>query len=278
MYLTKTITDLQQHLQVAVKKGANIGFVPTMGALHEGHISLIKRALSENEYVVCSIFVNPTQFNQATDLESYPKTPGADVMMLAAAGNHVLLHPDISDIYPNGMQVKPRNLGPVSTIFEGAFRPGHFDGVAEVVSRLFNAVKPTKAYFGLKDYQQCMIIKALVELEDIPVSLVFCPTQRENDGLAMSSRNRRLTAEQRKTAAIIPQTLAFIRANYSYYNKDELLLAARESLLGCLQLEYLDIVHAHTLQPLGSASDPAVALFAGRCGEVRLIDNMLLTE
>ncbi len=278
MHLSKTISGLQQHLLKAAQKGLEIGFVPTMGALHNGHISLVKRALSENDLVVCSIFVNPTQFNQAADLETYPRTPAEDIVLLTQAGTHVLFHPEVKEMYPSGMQVKLRNLGSVSSIFEGASRPGHFDGVAEVVSRLLHAVKPTRAYFGLKDYQQCMIINTLVELEHIPVSLVFCPTQREPDGLAMSSRNRRLSPEYRKQAIVISRTLFEMKDNYKFAQKQELLESCRARLNKSLQLEYLEIVNAHTLLPLQSADESAVALFAGRCGEVRLIDNMLLTE
>ncbi|MCE2788224.1 MAG: pantoate--beta-alanine ligase [Bacteroidota bacterium] len=278
MHLSKTISGLQQHLLKAAQKGLEIGFVPTMGALHNGHISLIKKALSENDLVVCSIFVNPTQFNQAADLETYPRTPAEDIALLTLAGNHILFHPEVNEMYPSGMQVKSRDLGPVSSIFEGASRPGHFDGVAEVVSRLLNVVKPMRAYFGLKDYQQCMIIKSLVELEHIPVSLVFCPTQREPDGLAMSSRNRRLSPENREQAIVISRTLFEMKDNYRFEQKQELLESCRARLSKSLQMEYLDIVNARTLMPLQSAAESAVALFAGRCGEVRLIDNMLLTE
>lgn len=278
MQLFKHIAGLSQILMEARQSGKTIGFVPTMGALHQGHISLIKRAAAENDLVVCSIFVNPTQFNQQSDLDKYPKTLANDILLLEDAGCHLLFHPEVSEMYPEGIIAQVRNFGLLTTLFEGAFRPGHFDGVAEIVKKLFAIVQPTTAYFGLKDYQQCMVVEALVREDQIPVKLVFCETQRDADGLALSSRNRRLSDTQRETALLIPQTLFWIKQNYRQQDLNVLLNEARHKLEPAIKIEYIDIVNQKTLLPLTTSSEDAVVLFAGWCGEVRLIDNMLLSD
>lgn len=278
MLLFKNIRELTQYLGSFPQQGKSIGFVPTMGALHQGHISLIRQAAESNELVVCSIFINPTQFNQASDLEKYPKTIGNDVLLLEEAGCHVLFYPEAAEMYPEGLYAPPRNFGKLTTIYEGAFRPGHFDGVAEVVKRLFNIVQPNRAYFGLKDYQQCMVVQALVKEEKFPVDLVFCPTMREADGLAMSSRNRRLSQDDREKALIISKTLFWMKNHYSRLSIPELLKKAETELSNKLKVEYIDIVNAETLEQVTTPEQKAVALFAGWCGDVRLIDNMLLNE
>lgn len=278
MLLFKNIRELTQYLGSPLQSGKSIGFVPTMGALHHGHISLIKSAAEKNEITVCSIFINPTQFNQASDLEKYPKTLANDIMLLEEAGCNILFHPDAEEVYPDGLHAPERSFGKLTNFFEGAFRPGHFDGVAEVVKRLFTIIKPNRAYFGLKDYQQCMVVQALVNEEKLPVELIFCPTIREAGGLAMSSRNIRLNKEQREEALVISQTLFWIKENYHRLSVPDLLSEADSRLSEVLRVEYIDIVNAETLEPLTSVKQKAVALFAGWCGEVRLIDNLLLNE
>lgn len=274
MFLTKNTAVLKAHL--ASSSGQSIGFVPTMGALHAGHISLIEKSLKENDITVCSIFVNPTQFNQAADLEKYPRTLEADITLLEKTGCHVLFHPEIAEMYPEGTAVNMRDLGLITQVFEGVFRVGHFDGVCEIVNRFFQIIQPTKAYFGLKDYQQCMVINAMVKSESIPVELVFSPTQRDANELALSSRNRRLDEAQYKDALIIPQTLQYVKENYGKQTTETLLNEARQRISSKTKVDYLDIVHAETLQPITSLNEPAVALFAGWVGDVRLIDNTLL--
>lgn len=276
MLLFKKISDLQKNLSHVSGK---IGFVPTMGALHEGHLSLIRKSKAENDITVCSIFVNPLQFNNAVDLQKYPRTLPHDMELLISAGCDILFAPDANEMYWNEAEKKLNfEVGVLDTLFEGVLRPGHFMGVAVVVNKFFNIVNPTNAYFGLKDYQQCMLIQKMVADLHLNIQLHLCPTLRENDGLAMSSRNTRLTPEARKVASIIHEILLYSKQNYRTQNitnlEDWCKSRLKEEPL--YRLEYFNIVNAETLLPINSASEPAVALCAAFLDGVRLIDNMVL--
>ncbi len=277
MLLFKTIASLQSHLSTLQ---GSVGFVPTMGALHEGHISLINQSRSENAFTVASIFVNPLQFNNASDLEKYPRTLPEDMLMLQQAGCDILFAPNAKEMYASASdKLLDFDPGMLDTLFEGEMRPGHFKGVAVVVHKLFQIVKPTNAYFGLKDYQQCMLISKLVRDLKLPVELHFCPTLREADGLAMSSRNRRLNEEQRQAALRIYEALTYAKTHYRT-EKSSAIEAWCKSFMEqspLYRVEYFNIVNAETLLPLMHSDEPAVALCAAFVGEVRLIDNMVLT-
>ncbi|MDE5573472.1 MAG: pantoate--beta-alanine ligase, partial [Muribaculaceae bacterium] len=197
MEIIRTVKELKHAVEQAKVQGTKIGLVPTMGALHAGHVSLIERARCENDFVVVSVFVNPTQFNNPTDLKTYPRTEEADCEKLEAAGVDVAFIPSVEEIYPEP-DTRVFELGPVAEVMEGAMRPGHFNGVAQIVSKLFEMVQPDRAYFGEKDFQQIAVIRKMVELCGFNIEIVDCPIKREDDGLALSSRNVRLTAEQRK--------------------------------------------------------------------------------
>lgn len=260
--------------------GKCIGFVPTMGALHDGHLSLIRKAKSECDVVISSIFVNPTQFNDPKDFERYPRVVEEDRLMLASAGCDVLFLPTVEGIYPDDSSRTVVSFGFLESILEGAHRPGHFSGVGMVVKRLFEIVKPDKAFFGQKDYQQVMIIRSLVEQFHLPVEIVAMPTVREKDGLAMSSRNRLLNETERETALVISRVLQKTKENFHLKSIEELHSDARKELDECegLRLEYFTICKGETLEVLRSKSESArpVALIAAYVGKVRLIDNMEL--
>jgi pantoate--beta-alanine ligase len=283
MILVKQTTTLQQHIAKAKTKGHNIGFVPTMGALHLGHISLITNAKKENDLVISSIFINPTQFNNAKDFEKYPITIEKDIELLHDSGCDILFLPSVAEVYPNGTQsLQHYDLGFIETVYDGAFRPGHFQGVCNVVQRLFEIVTPHHAYFGLKDYQQCMVIQKLVQLmqwQDV-VQLHFCETLRETDGLAMSSRNMRLSVADRKIAPIIYQTLKWIKENIQKGDIRLLLTQAKDMLTSSgLLPDYIDIANATTLEPITiwDGKESLVCLVAAFLNEVRLIDNMKIS-
>jgi pantoate--beta-alanine ligase len=279
MKIFETTNDLQHFLNALMGK-ASIGFVPTMGALHNGHISLLKRAIAENDLVVFSIFVNPTQFNDPEDLKNYPRTINEDIKLLQQQSNVVLFIPEVEEIYPTQMKSEPElNFNPLDQVMEGASRPGHFKGVARVVKRLFEIVKPHKAYFGQKDFQQLAIIKNMVEQLALPVQVIACPTEREADGLAMSSRNRNLTATARKEAAIIPQVLnqaALQSATKSVQQVKDLVIGQIKAN-ALLKLDYFEIADAKSLQPLQNWNSEGnnVACIAVFAGKVRLIDNIV---
>ncbi len=276
MILFKKTEELQKYL---AKVKGKIGFVPTMGALHQGHISLIKKSAEENDLTVCSIFVNPLQFNNAGDLQKYPRTLNTDIGYLITASCDVLYAPEANEIFQNENDTK-LNFDPgfLDTLFEGSLRPGHFKGVAVVVNKLFQIVKPSNAYFGLKDYQQCMLIKKLVTDLKLEVRLNFCPILRDPDGLAMSSRNVRLSAAARKVAPKIFETLQYAQKNYRIQNITmiEEWCKSQLSKTPLYKLEYFNIVNAETLLPLHRENEPAVALCAAFVDGVRLIDNMVL--
>lgn len=273
--------DIQNKISSLQKEGKTIGFVPTMGALHDGHLSLTEASRKETDVTVCSIFVNPAQFNDPKDFEKYPVTIEADILKLSDAGTDILFLPDVAEIYPDGIRsLRHYDLGKLETILEGEYRPGHFQGVCNVVHRLFDIIKPDKAFFGQKDYQQCMVIQKLTELEQLPVTLVIHPTVRENNGLAMSSRNLRLSSEDRQKATAIYQSLLFIKENKERLPAARLQDEAGKMILsaGFEKIDYVSVCDAGTLQPLQEIkeNDNAVALIAAFLHGIRLIDNMLL--
>lgn len=257
-------------------EGKSIGFVPTMGALHEGHLALVKRAIKHSDRVIVSIFVNPTQFNNSSDLEKYPRMLEKDVELLNEVGNVLVFAPTIDEIYPENDQFEPLDLEGIDTVLEGRFRPGHFQGVVHVVRNLFQIVQPDKAFFGLKDFQQVAVIKLMVKKLNIPVEIVACPTLRSENGLALSSRNLRLTAEQKENALIIYRTLNYIKELKAQFTPQEAKQKAIEYFQnGHLELEYLDIVDSTNLQPLNDVwANGSTCCIAAFCGDVRLIDNM----
>ncbi|MDC8002157.1 pantoate--beta-alanine ligase [Aequorivita todarodis] len=265
----------------STSKNDKIGFVPTMGALHQGHISLVKKALSENDLVVVSIFVNPTQFNNKADLQKYPRTPNDDISLLKNLEEEIIVYlPEVSDLYDTSVSAKKYNFGGLENEMEGKHRNGHFDGVGTIVSKLLRIVKPNTAYFGEKDFQQLQIVKKLVSIEKLPVKIVGCPILREQNGLAMSSRNKRLSAKLFEEAALIYKTLKEVREKFSSKSIAELnaLVAERFLQNPHLNLEYFEIAEEKTLKTAkrknkGSKYRAFIAAFAG---EVRLIDNMPL--
>lgn len=282
MILFKKASALRKHLDAQRKLGKKTGFVPTMGALHEGHISLIQASRKEVDLTICSIFVNPTQFNDPSDFQHYPITTEQDITLLIQAGCEVLFLPDADEIYPDGMVPKLRYaLGDMETLLEGKFRPGHFQGVCQVVHRLLDLVKPDALFLGQKDYQQCMVISRLVEQTSslTPLSIHICPTLRESDGLAMSSRNRRLSESERKQATTIFRVLSTIKERLQPGELATLQQEATTTLdQAGFRTDYIAIADATTLQPVKEwdGHQKIVALAAAFLGPVRLIDNLPL--
>ena len=277
MLLVKTIKELQNRL-IDSRESGTIGFVPTMGALHRGHLSLVKQAVLENQMVVVSVFVNPTQFNDPNDLEKYPRTLETDFKMLEPIGCDVVFAPNIKEVYREPDRRK-FDFGALETVMEGKHRAGHFNGVAQVVSKLFDMVKPDKAYFGLKDFQQLAIIKNMVKQLKLSIEIVSCPTVREESGLAMSSRNKLLTAEQRKNAALIFETLTKAKEQKEQKSVEELTNWVVETINKnpFLNVEYFEIVDDEQLQPIinWSETNRTIGCVAAFCGDVRLIDNIV---
>lgn len=279
MKVANTIEELDAILEPFSAKDKPVGFVPTMGALHEGHLSLIKQAKAENEVVVCSIFVNPTQFNDPADLKRYPRPLEDDKKMLESVGCDVLFMPSVAQMYPNeDYSTLNEDFGKLDKVMEGASRPGHFAGMITIVNKLFMAVKPHNAYFGQKDYQQLAIVRRFIEKHVIPINIISCPIVREPDGLAMSSRNRLLTPDERKRAILIPQTMKKVKEMWSKNSEAEIkkFVEAEFAKEGYLKLDYFEIADARTLQPIEDKSKPAVACIAVFDGKIRLIDNVLL--
>ncbi|SDP88874.1 pantoate--beta-alanine ligase [Mucilaginibacter sp. OK268] len=275
MKIFTTKNEIAQYF--TAKQGKIVGFVPTLGALHQGHISLIKQAQQNSSEVVCSIFVNPTQFNDTKDLEKYPRPIAADIALLEQSRCDVLFNPEVSEIYDDNEKWH-LDIGDLEHLLEGKFRPGHYQGVTQVVSKLFNIVKPDLAFFGQKDYQQFLIISKMVDLLHMPVQLIMCPTQRETDGLAMSSRNIHLTPYDREHALILSKTLNWVKTNFDAGNIPALKQQA-ESMISNepgIELEYFEIVDGKTLHTAVSDTQNIVALVAARAGKTRLIDNMLI--
>lgn len=279
MQIFTQISELSHCISAHKANGRTVGFVPTMGALHQGHLSLLAEARAENDLTVVSIFVNPTQFNNKNDLLHYPRTEEKDGAMLRDNGCDILFLPSVDEMYPS-LETQHWDFGLLSTSLEGHYRPGHFDGVLTIVKKLFMAVNPDSAYFGEKDFQQLAIIKKMTAHEKMPIIINACPTLREEDGLAMSSRNMRLTSEQRTTALAISRVLRQFEEMKATYSPEEMEVWGRQELESdqSIRLEYLEIVDAQTFAPLADWEDTslAVALVAAYVGEVRLIDNVLL--
>ncbi|MCC7525196.1 MAG: pantoate--beta-alanine ligase [Chitinophagaceae bacterium] len=280
MFIFRQSADLQAYLKKERLSGKKSGFVPTMGALHEAHLSLVRRARGENELTVCSIFVNPTQFNDPKDYELYPKTVEKDIYLLEKAACDVLFLPDIPQIYPPGVpQNETYELGHLESALEGKYRPGHFQGVCQVMRRLLQLVEPDRLYIGQKDYQQCLVIKKLLTLLKMQIEVIICPTLRESNGLAMSSRNLRLSDEEKERSAAIFDALTYMNSNIKEGCLKELLAAAKNMLLlKGLQPDYVEIAATDDLRLLEAWNGQArvVALVAAYMGKVRLIDNMVL--
>jgi pantoate--beta-alanine ligase len=278
MILFKTIEETRHFSALARQSGKTIGFVPTMGALHDGHLSLVRNARVANDLVVVSIFVNPIQFNNPDDLKNYPRTLDKDLEMLESAGCDAVFYPSEKEMYPEKTE-KTYEFGNLATVMEGAFRPGHFNGVAIVVHKLFDIALPHKAYFGEKDYQQLQIIKALVRNERLDVEIVACPISREPDGLARSSRNERLTPQHRKAAPYIHMVLEEARSLAAAHTAEQIIrfVAMKFTDHPLLKPEYFSIADGETLQPVSGKIVPGsygfIAVFAG---DIRLIDNIKL--
>ncbi len=279
MELIRTVKRLGEVVEEARRQGKSIGLVPTMGALHAGHKSLVDKAVKDNDIVVVSVFVNPTQFNNAEDLKTYPRTEEADAALLEAAGVDYVFMPSVDEIYPEP-DTRVFKLGPVAEVMEGPMRPGHFNGVAQIVSKLFRFVKPTRAYFGEKDFQQIAVIRRMVELEGFDIEIVDCPIIREKDGLALSSRNVRLTPEGRAVAPKIHFLLEESRnLKAQGMGPVEVAKLTVEAIddVPLLRTEYFQIVDAKTMQPINrweEAHNGAVGCVTVYCGDVRLIDNI----
>jgi len=277
MEVVTKIADLQKKIAEIRTNGGTVGLVPTMGALHNGHLELVKRCVAENSICVVSVFVNPTQFNDKNDLLHYPRTLDADCRLLESAGCAIAFAPEVEEMYPVE-DTRVFNLGTVAEVMEGKYRPGHFNGVAQIVSKLFDAVQPDRAYFGEKDFQQIAVIRSMVKLLNYPVKIVACPIVREDDGMALSSRNLRLTPEQRKNAVSISQTLFKSRTFAEQHSVAETIdyVVSTLNSVPDLEVEYFEIVDGNTLLPVNdwSDSDYIVGCITVYCGEVRLIDNI----
>jgi pantoate--beta-alanine ligase len=281
MILFKKASQLNAYLRKASTQGKKIGFVPTMGALHPGHISLLKAARQGSDLIVASIFVNPAQFNDPEDFQKYPVTLEKDLELLEKAGCDLLFLPSVEEIYPAGTGALVHfDLGSLEDLLEGPSRPGHFQGVCNVMSRLLAIISPDQLYMGQKDYQQCLVVKRLIALLGIRLNFQICPTLREPDGLAMSSRNLRLTGEQRASAPAIYNRLEFIRDHFRTDPIKSLLDKSRQYLLdtGFSEVDYLVIARADNLEPVDFSDPhtPLLALVAAIMGGIRLLDNMIL--
>ncbi|MBX2949399.1 MAG: pantoate--beta-alanine ligase [Crocinitomicaceae bacterium] len=273
-----TVKSIQDEVFALKKQGKKIGLIPTMGALHEGHLSLVEQARQQCDVIIVSIFVNPTQFNNPSDLANYPRTIEKDMDLLSGHGVMFVFAPSVEEIYPLGY-VKPAiDLGALGLVMEGKFRPGHFQGVIEVVKRLLESVQPDAAYFGQKDFQQLAVIHYMVNYFKIPVAIVECPIVRSDRGLALSSRNMRLSEAEKEQALVIYTTLLFVKAHVADASPEALMKQAVERINAAgLKTEYVEIVHPLTLETLTDKWIPgAVCCVAAYCGEVRLIDNMLV--
>lgn len=283
-----TTGALRYRVRLAREAGAAIGFVPTMGALHEGHLALIRRAKSECGFVVVSVFVNPTQFNEKKDLEAYPRDLGRDMALSAEAGADVLFAPEVFEVYPDGFATKVIVDGPLTRLLEGHYRPGHFEGVTTVVAKLFTMVGPDRAYFGEKDWQQLQVVTRMTRDLNLPLEVVPCPTVRESDGLAMSSRNTRLTPEARKKALVIPflldtaQSLLDSAGPETQTDQGPVLVSWLTTLLQSnqptVEPDYIAVVDPETLFDVEEIKDRALVAIAAKVDGVRLIDNRIIVR
>ncbi|MDP4291952.1 MAG: pantoate--beta-alanine ligase [Bacteroidota bacterium] len=286
MIVTKTIEETVNFLIPRRNQGKSIGLVPTMGALHQGHLSLLHKARMENDFVVCSIFVNPIQFNNPEDLKKYPRTLEADLKLLEEVGCDLVFTPEVKEIYPNTLEPLPvYELSGLDKPMEGAFRPGHFQGVCVIVHKLFSIVRPKRAYFGEKDFQQLAIIRHMVKSLKLDLEIVGCPIVREEDGLALSSRNMRLSAEERQIAPMIYKTLQQARLKVKSTPKNDITpnqlkqwITDQISSYPSLKPEYIEVVDKNTLQPIQGwkEGNELIVCVAVYDGAVRLIDNIVL--
>lgn len=279
MHSFTTVSTLRQHLQAARQRGQTIGFVPTMGALHRGHLDLVERAKTECDVVVCSIFVNPTQFTNPDDLARYPRTLEQDTALLETVGTDVVFSPSVVEMYPQPATLR-FNFGDLETVMEGDSRPGHFNGVGLVVSKLFHMVQPDRAYFGQKDLQQVAVIKCLVRDLNFPLQLIRCDTVRETDGLAMSSRNRLLTPEERTQAPALFEALTLAKNLLLDETTPEQAQHAVRTYISqrpAFTLDYIEVVNTDTLQRVPELQPPGqtALCIAAQLGRVRLIDNVV---
>lgn len=280
MRILRTVDELRKAVAEAKEAGKSIGLVPTMGALHAGHMALVERARRENDYVVVSVFVNPTQFNNPDDLAKYPRTEEADARLLQDAGVDVAFMPDVEAVYGGKPDTRIFDLGPVAEVMEGAMRPGHFNGVAQIVSRLFMWSEPTRAYFGEKDFQQIAVIRRMAQLEGLDnIDIVACPIVREPDGLAMSSRNVRLTKQQRAEAPVIHRVLQeSIEEKKAGKSVDEVIASviSKLNVIPGVLVEYYNIVNPSTMQSVvdWNEVEHPVGCITVYFGDVRLIDNV----
>lgn len=274
MIIFKQASQLTTYLQTQKQTGKRIGFAPTMGALHQGHLQLIEHARSGNDLTVCSIFVNPTQFNNPEDFQKYPKTLEKDIELLIGAGCDILFIPTKEEVYPDNYIAPHYDLGYLENILEGEHRPGHFQGVCQVVDLLLNIVHTDNLYLGQKDFQQCMVLTRLLEIRGSREHLHFVPTKREADGLAMSSRNLRLNESQRELATTIYQVLEYLKANINALSISDLEQAGRTQLeQRGFAVDYVAICNADTLLAAQSTNEPLIGLIAASLDTIRLIDN-----
>ena len=280
MEVIESIFKTTENLQKIRKQGHGVGFVPTMGALHDGHISLINSSIEKNDFTVCSIFVNPTQFDNPSDLIKYPKTIEEDILLLKRAGCDFLFLPSVKEMYPNGAESKQYNFGGIENEMEGKHRAGHFDGVGTIVSKLLEVVQPDNAYFGEKDYQQLLIVKKLVELLQLPTQIIGCPIKREPNGLAMSSRNKRLSQDQFDASSFIYKQLLLAQNLLRTNSIQEInqIITTNFSENPYFELEYFSVADSQTLKEVERLENnqKVRAFVAAFAEEVRLIDNIAL--
>lgn len=280
MYFFKTTEGLQKHVNQNKSSNQKIGFVPTMGALHQGHLSLIQQSQAVCSHTICSVFVNPTQFNESSDLQKYPRTPAKDVELLTMVGTDILFMPQVSEVYPNGttnnLIIDFRGL---DQVMEGKFRPGHFEGVAQVVHRLLALTQPDVLFMGQKDFQQCAIVGRMIEALGLEIELYVCPIVRENSGLALSSRNVRLSKQGKEQALILSKSLQKAKVTLEKENVQSIVDTVKTQFSeSTAELEYFEIVDGRSLQPVADKKDTdfIVACVAAWVEGVRLIDNMIL--
>jgi pantoate--beta-alanine ligase len=280
MILFKRSEDLRNSINDLKNSGAKMGFVPTMGALHKGHIELIDACRRQSDFSICSIFVNPAQFNDPDDFKKYPVSIENDIQMLEKAGTDLVFIPSVEEIYPNGdTSLETYDLGTLETLLEGRYRPGHFQGVCQVMSRLLRLVMPEYLFMGQKDYQQCLVVTRLIRLLQLPIEFHAVPTKRDSGGLALSSRNRRLTSDQKMKAETIFRVLNYIKESLKEGETLPLIeMAVKKLNASGFRTDYVSIARQEDLRPVENwdGRELVVALIAAFQGEVRLIDNMLL--
>ncbi len=279
MKIFTTKESLSTYLEELRNNHKSIGFVATMGALHQGHLSLLAQSQQQTDVSVCSIFVNPTQFNDPKDLEKYPRPIESDIQKLEQAGCDILFNPEVNEMYANNEQWH-LNLGDLEHLLEGKFRPGHYQGVTQVVFKLFDIIKPDLAFFGQKDFQQVLVIQKMIDLLHMPVKLVMCPILRENDGLAMSSRNIHLSPDDRQHALVLSRALNWLKQNFDVTQISSLTKQCEDMINAepGVQLEYFEVANGENLHNANKDTKQIVALVAAKVGNTRLIDNMIVRD